>query len=291
MNLDHCTNIKVTKEGGITFLAINRPEKRNAMSPRVHQEMFEALAAIEADPETEVLVLTGVGNSWSAGQDLGEFFREYETKPPVETKRYMEINEGWRQHRLSMFDKPTIAMVNGYCIGGAFTQLCSCDFAIAAEDATFSLSEVNWGILPGGVVTWTVANTLNHRDAMYYCCTGEAFDGKKAVEIGLINKAVPADRLKAETVALANELRKKNPEVLRATKQAVRTVRGMSYFQALDYLGAKLAEICQRDREDAFHEGLRQFLDEKRYRPTFEAYDRSRKNSKGDEISNGNARS
>lgn len=267
-------NVKIDKEDGITFLAINRPEKRNAMSPGVHRDMYAALALLEADDETEVVVITGIGESWSAGQDLREFFREYEKKPPVESKRYMEVNEGWRQHRLSMYDKPTIAMVNGYCIGGAFTQLCSCDFAIAAEDATFSLSEINWGILPGGVVTWTVGNTLNARDAMYYCCTGEAFDGKKAAEMGLINKAVPRDQLKAEVVKLANELRKKNPEVLRATKQAVRRVRGMDYFQALDYLAAKMSEIRQRDKEDSFHQGLNQFLDDKSYRPTFEPFKR-----------------
>jgi trans-feruloyl-CoA hydratase/vanillin synthase len=274
MDFDKCENIKVEKEDGITFLAINRPEKRNAMSPGVLAEMFEALAVLEADDETEVLVITGVGESWSAGQDLREFFRAYESRPLVDRKRYMEINEGWRQHRLGMYDKPTIAMVNGYCIGGAFTQLCSCDFAIASEDATFSLSEINWGILPGGVVTWTVANTLNARDAMYYCCTGEAFDGKKAVEMGLINKAVPADKLKEEVVKLANVLRKKNPEVLRATKQAVRRVAGMDYFQALDYLAAKMAEIRMRDPEDSFHQGLTQFLDEKSYRPSFEPFKR-----------------
>ena len=102
----------------------------------------------------------------------------------------------------------------------------------------------------------------------------EPFDGTKAAEMGLINKAVPREQLKAEVVKLANEMRKKNPEVLRATKQAVRRVRGMDYFQALDYLAAKLAEIRQRDPEDAFHEGLKQFLDDKSYRPTFSAYDR-----------------
>jgi trans-feruloyl-CoA hydratase/vanillin synthase len=244
------------------------------MSPGVHFEMFPLLAELEGDPETKVVVLTGVGESWSAGQDLREFFRDYEHKPPHETKRYMEANEGWRRHRLTMYDKPTIAMVNGYCIGGAFTQLISCDFALAAEDAIFSLSEINWGILPGGVVSWVVANCMNYRDALWYCCTGEAFDGVKAAEMGLINKAVPKDELKAETVKLAKMLMEKNPEVLRATKQAVRQVRTMDYFQALDYLAAKAAEIRMRDREDAFHEGLKQFLDDKSYRPTFGAFDR-----------------
>ncbi len=274
MDIDALKYVKVEKEDGITYVAINRPEKRNAMSPGVHFEMFPLLAELEGDPETKVVVLTGVGESWSAGQDLREFFRDYEHKPPHETKRYMEANEGWRRHRLTMYDKPTIAMVNGYCIGGAFTQLISCDFALAAEDAIFSLSEINWGILPGGVVSWVVANCMNYRDALWYCCTGEAFDGVKAAEMGLINKAVPKDELKAETVKLAKMLMEKNPEVLRATKQAVRQVRTMDYFQALDYLAAKAAEIRMRDREDAFHEGLKQFLDDKSYRPTFGAFDR-----------------
>ena len=269
--------IRIEKQDGIAFLAINRPEKRNAMNPEVHRQMYDAMAELEADPEIKVLVLTGVGESWSAGQDLKEIFREHEKKPPVEMKRVMELNEGWRYTRMNGFDKPTIAMVNGYCVGGAFTQLCSCDFAIASEEAMFALSEVNWGILPGGVVSWVVANTLNYRDALWYCCTGEAFDGKRAVEIGLINKAVPKDRLREETISLARLLMKKNPEVLRATKQAVRQCRTMDYHQALDYLAAKMCELRVRDREDSFHEGLNQFLDDKSYRPSFEPFKRSGK--------------
>ena len=274
MDLNSLENVKIEKEDGITFLAINRPEKRNAMSPAVHREMYFALGELEADPDTKVLVLTGVGDSWSAGQDLREYFRAYEDKPPVESKRYMEVNEGWRQLRLSMYDKPTIAMVNGYCIGGAFTQLISCDFAIADEDAIFGLSEINWGILPGGVVSWAVANCLSQRDGMWYACTGDPFDGRKAAEMRLIDRAVPKDKLREEPVALARKLMAKTPEVLRATKQAMRQVRTMDYFQARDYLAAKMAEIRVRDPEDSFHEGLKQFLDDKSYRPGFEPFKR-----------------
>ncbi len=75
------------------------------------------------------------------------------------------------------FEKPTIAMVNGWCFGGAFTPLVSCDLAIAAEEATFGLSEINWGILPGGNVTRAVAEVMSHRDALYYIMTGLPFDG------------------------------------------------------------------------------------------------------------------
>ena len=85
-------------------------------------------------------------------------------------------------------------MINGFCFGGAFTQACACDFAIAADDAVFGLSEVNWGILPGGIVSWNVAQTLNFRDGLYYAMTGDTFDGKKAKEMGFVNFSVPKRR-------------------------------------------------------------------------------------------------
>jgi trans-feruloyl-CoA hydratase/vanillin synthase len=86
---------------------------------------------------------------------------------------------------LMNYSKPTIAMVNGWCFGGAFTPLVACDLAIAAEDAQFGLSEINWGIIPGGNVTRAVVATLNLRDAMYYIMTGRTFDGRKAAQMGL----------------------------------------------------------------------------------------------------------
>jgi trans-feruloyl-CoA hydratase/vanillin synthase len=132
---------------GITWVTINRPEKRNAMSPQVHFDMADILNELESDPETRVLVLTGAGEAWCAGQDLKLFFRELDSKP-AERARAGWASHYWRWQTLFTYPKPTIAMVNGYCFGGAFTQLIACDFAFAAEDAKFGLSEVNWGILP-----------------------------------------------------------------------------------------------------------------------------------------------
>ncbi len=84
-------------------------------------------------------------------------------------------------------------MVNGYCFGGAFTQVSACDFAIAADDAIFGLSEVNWGILPGGIVAWNIMELMPFRDAMYYAMTGDTFDGKRAAQIEFVTKAVPKE--------------------------------------------------------------------------------------------------
>ena len=151
-------------------------------------------------------------------------------------------------------------------------QLLACDFAIAAENATFSLSEVNWGILPGALVSKAVADTVLPRHALYYACLGEPFDGKEAARIGMINYAVPLEKLEDAVTDLAERLMKKSPAVLRATKQAIRHVRTMDVPQAYDYLAAKGQAIKAADKEDSYNTGLRQFLDEKSYKPTFEPF-------------------
>src|SRR5262244_483138 len=107
------------------------------MSPALHYEMDDALARLEVDDNVKVVVVTGEGGNFSAGQDLKKFFRELE-KDPAERKKAAAAANRWRCERLYGYDKPTIAMVHGYCVGGAFLQLLACDFAIAAENATFT---------------------------------------------------------------------------------------------------------------------------------------------------------
>src|SRR5262245_7040178 len=128
--------VKVEHENGIAWVTLNRPDKRNAMSPQLHYEMCDVLDTLEHDPQAKVLVLTGAGDAWCAGQDLKLFFRDLDDKP-VERTRAGAASHYWRWQKLFTYAKPTIAMVNGFCFGGGFTQLIACDFAIAAEDAQF----------------------------------------------------------------------------------------------------------------------------------------------------------
>src|SRR5919205_911980 len=220
--------MKVEVEGGIGWLYFNRPEKRNAMSPQLLADGVDALDRLEVDDATRVLVLTGEGEAWSAGMDLKEYFRALDNDP-VGRQKASWNSRMFNHYRLVKFPKPTIAMVNGWCFGGAWSPLISCDLAIAAEDAKFGLSEVNWGIIPGGFVSKDVALALPYRHALYYVLTGKPFDAKRAVEIGLINLAVPRERLREETIALARDLMNIAPAVLRAAKEAIRSVRTMSY--------------------------------------------------------------
>ena len=273
MDFNSLQAVRVEREGGTTIVTLNRPDKRNAISPQLHFEMVEVLKELAEDPETRVLVLTGAGDSWCAGQDIKLFFRDLDDKPK---ERHLArlANHEWRWTLLSTFPKPTIAMVNGYCFGGAFVQLYACDFAIAADDAQFGLSEVNWGILPGGLVGKVIMDGLSYRDAVWYAMTGEPLDGKQAAAIRLINKSVPRDQLRSETMALAALLTKKNPQTLRTIKESLRFVRGMSIEQAADYLLAKERELRFLDPESGRARAMTQFLDEKTYRPGVGEYKR-----------------
>jgi trans-feruloyl-CoA hydratase/vanillin synthase len=166
-------------------------------------------------------------------------------------------------------------MVNGYCFGGAFTPLIACDIAIAAEDAMFGLSEINWAVFPGGLVSRVVADAMSYRDAMYHILTGDPFDGKKAAEMRLVTFAVPRERLRDATVELAKKLMRKNPAALRAAKEVFKTSRNMDYWQAEEYMAAKSIALKADDPERGQDKGIKQFVDEKKYRPGFGAYDRN----------------
>ncbi|MCC7060938.1 MAG: p-hydroxycinnamoyl CoA hydratase/lyase, partial [Burkholderiaceae bacterium] len=181
---------------------------------------------------------------------------------------------GWWR-RLRWYQKPTIAMVNGWCFGGGYGPLYSCDLAIAAEEAQFGLSEINWGILPGGGATKVVTDLIPFRDAMYHALTGERIDGRKAAEWRLVNEAVPLANLKNRVTEIAQVLLAKNPVALKATKDAVRRVNEMTYDNAEDYL-VRAQEAANSFDNDGRKEGIRQFIDEKSYKPGLGAYDRTK---------------
>jgi feruloyl-CoA hydratase/lyase len=266
--------VRVEFDEGIAWVYLNRPAKRNAMSPTLNREMVRVLDDLEGDDRCKVLVLTGTGEAFSAGMDLKEYFREVDQGGPGARLRSRRTSAEWQWRRLMNYSKPTVAMVNGWCFGGAFTPLVACDLAIAAEDATFGLSEVNWGIPPGGVVSRALACTVGYRDALYYIMTGETFDGRTAARMRLVNEAVPREDLRARTRALALTLAGKNPTVLRAAKIGFKHCREMSWDQAEDYLYAKVEQSEFLDPEHGREQGLKQFLDDKSYRPGLGNYQR-----------------
>ena len=258
----------------VAWVKFNRPEKRNCMSPKLNRQMLRVLDKLEFDDNVGVLVLTGEGTSWSAGMDLKEYFRETESLGLPGTRgAQREAYAWWR--RLRWFQKPTIAMINGWCFGGGYGPLFACDIAIAAEEATFGLSEINWGILPGGGATKVAHELMPFRKAIYHAMMGENIDGTTAEKWGLVTEAVPLAKLEARVKQIAGVLLEKNPWALKATKDAMRRVGEMTYENAEDYL-IRCQEAANFFDNEGRKEGIRQFIDDKTYKPGLGAYDLSK---------------
>ena len=262
-------------EAGIAWVSFNRPEKRNCMSPSLNRRMMQVLDELEYRDDFGVLVLQGEGTSWCAGMDLKEYFRETEARGLGAVRKAQSEAYGWWR-RLRWYQKPTIAMINGWCFGGGYGPLFACDLAFAAEEAQFGLSEINWGILPGGGASKVAAELLPFRKAMYHAMMGENVDGRTAAEWGLVNEAVPLADLKARVTEVAEVLLEKNPVALKATKDAVRRVREMTYDNAEDYLIRAQEAANFYDETEGRKEGIRQFIDDKSYKPGLGAYDKDR---------------
>lgn len=260
----------IERADGIAVVTLNRPAKRNAMSPTLHREMTATLDQLREDTGVKAVVITGAGDVFCAGMDLKEFFVELKDKP-TEYEAVWRLATEWRGRTLRYYPKPVIAMINGYCFGGAFSIVEGCDLAFAAEDAVFGLSEINFKLFPGGCVSKSLANLLRPRDALYYGMTGDSFDGAEAARIGFINRAFPRERLVEETMAIASKIAAKDVHALRATKEGYRYSLEMSWEAAMNYAMAKELELVQRQNDAWRKEGIQDFLKGK-YRPGLESH-------------------
>lgn len=272
---DEADTVAFAVEDGIAWVKFNRPEKRNCMSPSLNRRMLRVIEELEFREDVGVLVLTGEGDAWSAGMDLKEYFRETEEQGLSAIRRSQREAYRWWE-RLRWYEKPTIAMINGWCFGGGYGPLFACDIAVAAEDAQFGLSEINWGILPGGGASKVVADLMPLRKALYHAMMGENLNGREAEAQGLITEAVPADRLEARVREIAAALLKKDPHALRATKWAVRRMTEMPYANAEDYLIRAQEALHSFGGVAARREATRQFLDEKSFKPGLGTFDTSK---------------
>lgn len=257
----------VTKAAGITTIMFNRPEKRNAMSPQLHREMYQLLTELRYDQETKVVIITGAGENFCAGQDLKQYGLEMESQPDWVKDEIREKVRKWRTELLRSLPQPTIARITGWCLGGALTVTVGCDVAIASEDAQFGLPEVNFGHFPAGETTPILANYLQAKHGLYYALSGKMMSGRDAERIGLISKAVPRANLDDEVDAFAKCLAEKSPLALKAVKESWY----LSTATAAETGIAISNFISQRIvRDQGGRPGLEQFV-QKKLRPVSEA--------------------
>jgi len=267
--------VRVEVANNIAWVSFNRPNKRNCMSPKLNRQMMAVLNDLEFRDDVGVLVLTGEGTAFSAGMDLKEYFRESEAEGLSGVRRSQREAYTWWE-RLRWFQKPTIAMINGWCFGGAYGPLFACDLAFCADEAQFGLSEVNWGILPGGGATKVAVELMPMRQAMYHAMMGENLSGAQAEKYGLVNESLPLDQLKARVQKVAETLVQKNWATLKYTKDAVRRTREMTYDNAEDYLIRLQEGLNWFDKSDGRHVAMKQFLDDKTFKPGLGHYDKTK---------------
>ena len=245
------------KKGKIAYITINRPEAMNAMDPETYRELSEAWVNVRDDSDVWVAIITGAGDkAFSAGADLKKTIGR-----PVEAWHFWQTQEEQILNRGLEVWKPVIAAVNGYCLAGGMTLLLATDIRVAAEHATFGLSEVSRGILPGNGGTQRTIQQLPYPVAMYFLLTGERMNAEDALRAGLINKVVPLPVLMPEAEGIASRICENAPLAVRAIKELA--VRGQ--YLPIEY-GLRLEQAVQQvlsATEDA-REGPRAFSEKRK---------------------------
>ncbi len=217
-------NIIYEKRDGICWITLNRPDKLNAMNDAMLEELDAAIATAEPDLEVKVVVIKGAGQAFSVGQDLSgigtsetlpsESGKDVSTKSRLEAER--RRNRRWEY--IFNLAKPTIAQVQGYCLGYGCHLAMVCDMTVAAEDALFGDASMRMGLLPDmPLLTWLIG--LKKTKELLY--SGRYMDAKEAEQFGLINKVVSKDKLEEEVTRLAKGISILPGDGLAVSKDAI----------------------------------------------------------------------
>ncbi len=250
------------KKDAVAKIILNRPETRNALNRDMVAEIGEALEDAEKDPDMRVVVLTGAGKAFCSGADL-KFAQEELTTSRAEEAFFRSGND-LIFRRIETMSKPVIAAVNGYALAGGFEILTVADFVIAAEDAVIGDRHIKHALLAAGGAPYRLPLLIGIRKAKEFMLTGKMITGKEAEEIGLVNQAVPADRLESTVDALAAELAELSPAAMSITKRLINDSMLVDIESRLELiLMSAVAGSNSEDRE----EGIRAF-NEKR-KPVF----------------------
>ncbi len=209
--------ILVEKRGKVALITINRPDKLNALSSKVHEEGVSALDELRNDSEIRVVVITGAGEkSFVAGADISEFAG----KSAAAQRDIMNSRSLFNS--IDTFPKPVVAMVNGFCLGGGCELALACDLRVASEKARFSQPEINLGIMCGGGGTQRLTRLIGEGRAMEMILTGDMIDAATALDFGLVNHVYSPEELEEKTFELANKIAEKAPIALQMSKEAVK---------------------------------------------------------------------
>lgn len=244
-------NLIVHVQDGVALITVDRPDVRNAISQEVQVDLRSALSRLRDDDGVRAVVFTGAGSrSFVAGADI-QRLREYTSGTALQSNLQQLLDD------VEAFNKPTIAAVNGFALGGGCELAMACDIRIAAESATFGLPEVSLAILPAAGGTQRLAKLVGLGHALDMILTGRIVSASEALLMGLVSRVVPDSDLLTEAYEVAAALLKKGPLAIRLAKLVVRT--GADVDQRSGLVIERLAQALLYDTEDK-REGADAFL-------------------------------
>jgi len=208
---------------GIAYVTLNRPDVMNAISQQMTREIIDACAQAAADAEVRVMILTGAGErAFCTGLDLKERARDTE-QPTIFDRRRSRRRPGIESHHqaVAALDKPVIAAIRGYAVGGGLELALACDIRVASEDAKLGMLEVRRGRLGGAGGTQRLPRLVGTGKALEMCLTGEPIDAAEAYRVGLVNQVVPASQVIVAAEEIAGKICLGAPLSVIAIKEAI----------------------------------------------------------------------
>jgi 2-(1,2-epoxy-1,2-dihydrophenyl)acetyl-CoA isomerase len=248
--------IELRLEGGVARITLNRPDRLNSFTVRMHEELADALGRLGA---ARVLVLTGAGRGFCAGQDLND--RAVTAEEPVDLGESVEQRYNPLIRRLVSMPIPVIARVNGVAAGAGANIALACDIVIAAKSARFIQSFAAIGLIPDSGGTWVLPRLVGQARALGLALTGDALDAERAASWGLIWKAVDDEMLDAEVNGLALRFAEGPTRGLAAIKRMLRESWGQSLDEALDAQRDAMREL---GFSEDYREGVAAFMEKRK---------------------------
>jgi len=249
-------NLLVTAADGVTTITINRPDKLNALNQATLAELDHVVGTTAQDPSTRVIVITGQGQkAFVAGADI----KEINHLSPLKAHQFSQYGQQVMR-RIERLDKPVIAMVNGFALGGGLELALACHLRLASDKAQLGLPEVKLGILPGFGGTQRLTRLIGRGQALSMMLTGEPVDAPTAASMGLVNQTVGAEALLETTMRLAAQLAQSAPAAMAGILEAAVLGEDMDLTSALSLETARFALACA---SEDMKEGTQAFLDKR----------------------------
>jgi enoyl-CoA hydratase len=245
--------ILIEKQERIGIVRINRPDKLNALNLETMDRLVDALGQFDVDPEVRCTLLTGDERAFGAGVDITEM-----SDASMAEMYYRNQFAIW--DRMWRFQKPIVAAVSGYAIGGSCELVMSCDIIIAAETARFGQPETNIGVIPGAGGTQRMTRAVGKARAMDLILTGRMITAAEALQMGLISRVVPAENWYEEAFGVCRELASRPPLALRLAKEAILKAHESSLREGLDYERRLFYMLFATDDQK---EGMRAFVEKR----------------------------